>query len=100
MLCLFTGQDEQAKEWPMRIVRGRSLILALAGLGTLLLAGAPAAGATTYNVNTTADTNAVNPAVGPQDSGGNISLRSAIEALNTVPGSQDLINVPAGTYTL
>jgi uncharacterized repeat protein (TIGR01451 family) len=66
----------------------------------LSLAAAPVASATTYTVNTTADTNAVNPAVGPQDSSGNTSLRSAIEALNTVPGSSDLIHVPAGTYTL
>ena len=82
------------------IIHGRKFTLAIVGAFALGLAGAPVAGATTYSVNTTADTNAVNPAVGPQDSGGNISLRSAIEALNTIPGTNDRINVPAGTYTL
>lgn len=78
----------------------RRLALAIATVVALSLAAAPIAGATTYSVNTTSDTNAVNPAVGPDDSSGHISLRSAIEALNTIPGSQDLINVPAGTYRL
>ncbi len=55
---------------------------------------------TTYTVTTTNDTNAVNPAVSPLDSGGQISVRSAIEALNTTPGTNDTIIVPAGHYLL
>src|SRR5437764_5484863 len=54
----------------------------------------------TFTVNTTNDTNAVNPAVSPLDSSGNISLRSALEALNTNPGTNDTIIVPAGLYHL
>jgi Domain of unknown function DUF11 len=56
--------------------------------------------AATFTVNTTMDTNAVNPAVSPMDSGGNISLRSVLEYVNTVPPGATTINVPAGTYTL
>ncbi|MFL5823282.1 MAG: choice-of-anchor Q domain-containing protein, partial [Solirubrobacteraceae bacterium] len=84
----------------MGILNARKLTLAIVAVVASGLAAAPMANATTYNVNTTADTNAVNPAVGPLDSSGHISLRSAIEALNTIPGSQDMVNVPAGTYTL
>jgi hypothetical protein len=54
----------------------------------------------TVTVNTTNDTNAVNPAVSPLDSTGNISIRSALEFLNTSPGTNDMIIVPAGHYLL
>ena len=49
-------------------------------------------------VNTTMDTNAVNPAVSALDSSGNISLRSAIERANVEGG--DTIMTPAGDYKL
>ena len=49
-------------------------------------------------VNTTMDTNAVNPAVSALDSSGNISLRSAIERANIEGG--DTITTPAGDYKL
>jgi hypothetical protein len=54
----------------------------------------------TFTVTTTNDTNAVNPAVSPLDSSGNISIRSALEALNANPGTNDTIIVPAGHYLL
>ncbi|MBC8097621.1 MAG: hypothetical protein H7Y43_17605, partial [Akkermansiaceae bacterium] len=50
-------------------------------------------------MNTTADANAVNPASSPNTSGGNISLRSAIQAANAQSGATT-INLPAGTYNL
>ena len=52
----------------------------------------------TFNVNTTLDTVAVNLQNG-KDSTGHISLRSAIEAANARPGS-DTISLPSGTFTL
>src|SRR5438128_1212567 len=51
-----------------------------------------------FNVNTTADTVAANLNTG-QDSMGNISLRSAIQAANHLGGTNS-INLPAGTYKL
>src|SRR5262249_22921039 len=51
-----------------------------------------------FNVNTTADTVTVNLTTG-QDSLGNISLRSAIQAANHLGGTNS-INLPAGTYKL
>ncbi len=51
---------------------------------------------TTFAVNTTADTVAVNLQTG-KDAAGNISLRSAIMAANTQPGA-DTILLPAGTF--
>jgi hypothetical protein len=55
--------------------------------------------ATTFTVNTTADTHAKTPGSSPQDSATHISLRSAIEAANAETGSFT-ISVPAGTYEL
>jgi hypothetical protein len=54
----------------------------------------------TVTVNTTNDTNAANAALSPVDSSGNISIRSALEFLNTNPGTNDMIIVPAGHYLL
>src|ERR1700681_1634558 len=56
--------------------------------------------ATVYNVNTTNDTHAVNAADGSGlDAGGNISLRSALEAADAVGGTST-INLLGVTYTL
>ena len=52
----------------------------------------------TFRVNTTLDTVAVNLKNG-KDSTGHISLRSAIMAADTHKGSNTII-VPAGTFTL
>ena len=52
----------------------------------------------TFKVNTTLDTVAVNLKTG-KDASGHISLRSAIEAANAKPNA-DTIVVPAGTITL
>ncbi len=55
----------------------------------------------TLVVNTTDDTPAVNPAVGPLDSGGNISLRSAIERDNILgSGTIQFAIPPAGPHTI
>ncbi len=55
--------------------------------------------AATFNVNTTADTQDVNPGDGVcADSGGMCSLRAAITEANALAGA-DIINLPAGTYT-
>jgi hypothetical protein len=51
-----------------------------------------------FNVNTFADTLAVNFTTG-QDSTGNVSLRSAVEAANVLGGS-NTIDLPAGNYLL
>ncbi len=64
-----------------------------------LLAARPVRGAGPFTVNTTSDTHAVTPASSPNDSGGHVSLRSAIEAANAQSGATT-INVPAGTYNL
>jgi uncharacterized repeat protein (TIGR01451 family) len=54
----------------------------------------------TLTVTTTADEVAVNPAAGTGlAADGQVSLRSAIQTANAIPGA-DTINVPAGTYTL
>ena len=52
----------------------------------------------TFNVNSFADTDAVNLSTG-QDQNGSISLRSAIEAANYLEGDST-INLQAGTYSL
>jgi hypothetical protein len=64
-----------------------------------LLAMQPVRGAGPFTVNVTGDTHAVSPGSSPNDSGGNISLRSAIEAANAQSGATT-INVPAGSYNL
>jgi hypothetical protein len=66
----------------------------------LSLAFAGWASAATFNVNTFSDTHAVNPAAGTGlDGSGKISLRSALEVVQSVGGTQT-INLPAGTYNL
>ena len=52
-----------------------------------------------FAVNTTLDTVAVNANVSAFDATGHISLRSAIQRTNALAGA-DMINLPAGTYTL
>lgn len=88
-----------------------ALLLLLCMAGGLLTTPAFALGAAApvpgpYTVNTTADTHCTGfaaqgaPACGAvTDSGGNISLRSALEAANTL-GGNTTINLPAGTYNL
>jgi hypothetical protein len=71
---------------------------AVAGAGPVTITATDSQGASTsiqfwltanqvFIVNTTADTSAVNPMVGAQDSNGNISLRSAIQAVNAAGAS-------------
>jgi hypothetical protein len=56
---------------------------------------------TTFTVTTTNDTNQLfKGSPDPHDSSGNISIRSALEALNANPGTNDMIIVPAGHYLL
>jgi len=64
-------------------------------LETLELRMAPAV----FTVNSLADTIAANLATG-QDTFGNITLRSAIQAANNVQGPSNSINPPAGKYNL
>jgi hypothetical protein len=52
-----------------------------------------------FTVNTVSDTHATSPASSPNDGGGHISLRSAIEAANAQAGATT-INVPLGAYNL
>ena len=85
----------------MRIVGIRRLLgLTFALIAVCAAAPALAVASVTFAVNTTMDTNAVNPAVSPMDSGGNISLRSALEYVNTTAPGAATINVPPGTYKL
>ena len=66
----------------------------------LLLAFTPyARAAGPFTVNITNDTHAVSSGTSPNDSGGHISLRSAIEAANAQSGATT-INVPSGAYNL
>jgi len=81
---------------PFRLRRCAARSLAMLAATGLALA-AQASG--TYTVNTTGDTHAAAPASSPNDSGGHISLRSAIEAASA-QSSPTTINVPAGTYNL
>ncbi len=83
------------KKTPMASGQGARLLLAIA----LLLATQQARAAGPFTVNVTTDTHAVTPASSPNDSGGHISLRSAIEAANAQSGATT-INLPAGTYNL
>src|ERR1035438_1143716 len=71
------------------------LLVALASV----LAAQPVRAAGPFTVNITSDTHAATPASSPNDSGGHISLRSAIEAANAQAGATTT-NVPAGTYNL
>jgi hypothetical protein len=64
-----------------------------------MLAVMPGRAAGPFTVNIASDTHASSPATSPNDSGGHISLRSAIEAANAQAGATT-INVPAGTYNL
>ena len=82
----------------------RSFVLApIAGgfsaLVLLLALTEPAHAAGPFTVNTTSDTHAVTALSSPNDSGGHISLRSAIEAANAQSGATT-INLPAGAYNL
>src|SRR5258708_2649059 len=52
-----------------------------------------------FTVTTSGDTHAVSPGTSPNDGGGNISVRSAIEAANAQAGATT-INIPPGTYNL
>lgn len=53
----------------------------------------------TYTVTVLNDTHAVSPSTSPNDSGGHISVRSAIEAANA-QASPTIINISPGTYNL
>src|ERR1019366_9379019 len=70
----------------------------LVALASMLAAQAVRA-AGPFTVNITSDTHAATPASSPDDSGGHISLRSAIEAANAQTGATT-INLPAGAYNL
>src|SRR5579862_5254412 len=83
------------KKMSRAIGRNGSLLVAVASL----LAVPCVRGAGPFTVNTSNDTHAVNPASSPNDSGGQVSLRSAIEAANAQSGATT-INIPAGTYNL
>ena len=83
------------KHTTMLVGRGFNNFLA----GLLLLAAPFAQAAGPFAVTVTTDTHAVNPASSPNDSGGQISLRSAIEAANA-QGGATTINLPAGIYNL
>jgi hypothetical protein len=75
--------------------QGVRLLIAMVSM----LAAQHVRGAGPFTVNTTSDTHATSPASSPNDSGGHVSLRSAIEAANAQSGATT-INVPAGTYNL
>ncbi|HEX9046132.1 MAG TPA: hypothetical protein VF988_03825, partial [Verrucomicrobiae bacterium] len=59
----------------------------------------PARAAGPFTVNVTNDTHAVNAGSSPNDSGGYVSLRSAIEAANAQSGATTII-APPGMYNL
>ena len=90
----------------MRIIRARRISYSFSICLLLLLAISSAfhltrvVDAATFVVNTTADTVDANPGDGIcQDSSGNCSLRAAIMEANAFAGN-DVITLPAGTYTL
>ena len=71
----------------------------LSALALLLTLTEQSRAAGPFTVNTTSDTHAVTASASPNDSGGHISLRSAIEAANAQSGATT-INLPAGAYNL
>ncbi|HEY3412540.1 MAG TPA: choice-of-anchor Q domain-containing protein [Armatimonadota bacterium] len=77
-----------------RIGRRAANLLAIAAISI-----APATAAT-FTVNTVADTVAVSPATSPNDSTGNVSLRSAIMAANAQSGADIIELQPGLTYRL
>src|SRR5579872_1614942 len=76
---------------------GSTSVWSAAALLIWLALPAPAAGP--FTVNITGDTHALSPGSSPNDSSGNVSLRSAIEAA-TAQSGPTAINVPAGTFNL
>jgi CSLREA domain-containing protein len=77
-------------------------VLALLATTLVLIAGpvSPAGAATTFTVNTTADTTDADTGNGVcADAGGMCSLRAAVMQANATAGA-DTIVLPAGTYTL
>jgi len=78
----------------------RSLIVAILLVG--LLPAAPRAQArpsVTFTVNTTLETDDVNPGNGAcLDAGGKCSLRAALMEANARPGA-DTVTIPSGTYS-
>jgi Big-like domain-containing protein/immunoglobulin I-set domain protein/polymorphic membrane protein len=84
-------------EKPLPILCRSLALAALISLGLVLAQPAWAAGP--FTVDTTSDTHAVAPTVSPNDSGGHVSLRSAIEAANAQAGPTT-INLPSATISL
>ena len=75
-------------------------IAALMEVGLIVLLPTLPAYASTFVVDSTADTADANPGDGAcGDSSGNCSLRAAISEANALAGA-DTITLPAGTYTL
>jgi len=79
------------------MTRTKTISFALFLVASLTLQPLRAAGP--FTVNTANDTHAANPATSPNDAGGHISLRSAIEAANTEAGATTIL-IPPGTYNL
>src|SRR5437667_5036033 len=85
----------------------RSYLWLVGAFAILLSAAAPRAHATTavaFQVNTTADAHAANPAGGVCETGpgnGQCTLRAALEVTNNLPaGAAVTITLPAGHYVL
>jgi hypothetical protein len=90
----------------MRMTGSWKLMVGMVTAAALGVSAAPAAAATVYNVNTTADGNL---ATGGSDvcassstspANGKCSLRAALEAASNVATGDVTINVPKGTYKL
>ena len=79
------------------MTRRTNILAAMAVCAFLPLQTLRAAGP--YTVNTANDTHAASPATLPNDAGGHISLRSAIEAANAQSGATTIF-LPPATYNL
>jgi predicted outer membrane repeat protein len=86
-------------EKPSPILGSSPTLVLLIVLALAFALAQPAWAAGPFNVDTTSDTHAVDPTVSPNDGGGHVSLRSAIEAANAQAGPTS-INVPNGTINL
>src|SRR5262245_44034272 len=90
----------QARLTHHRTIGPQLLVRAMLAAGFLLAARLPAAQAATFTVNSTADAVDAHPGDGVCATATHVcTLRAAIQEANALAGA-DIINVPAGTYTL
>ena len=99
MIYSLWNRGARPKPMNQRSFASRLIASVLSALALLLTLTEQSRAAGPFTVNTTSDTHAVTASASPNDSGGHVSLRSAIEAANAQSGATT-INLPAGAYNL